>query len=724
MCNETISCLFPDKYESILFPIIYSCVFVVGLLGNLTAIAVIVQLIKKKNILGIYLANLCASDLMYICTLPIWIVYTAKEDWLFGVLTCKIVGFFFNSNLYTTIAFLSCIATDRFIATVFPIRSRIIRSTRKALIVCAVVWLIILGSHCYFLSRDDLFISSQNVELCYEKYPMEQWTAHLNYFRIFVVFLIPLVVLVFCYCSIIRVIQRAASLEVEHKRRITGLLLSMTTIFIICYLPYHVVLFIRSYVSDYSYCSCDIEKRIQPAYRITFALTSLSTALDPFINIFVSDGVKKDLMGELRDLYFLLQSWQKKNKNKTPCRDFVLSRANSPMGCSTDCNYAADYEATLFPIIYGLVFIFGLLGNVTAIGVIYQQLKRKNVLAVYLANLCVSDLLYVFTLPVWIAYTAKEDWQFGALSCKIVGFFFNANLYTTIAFLSCIAVDRFVATVFSFHAMVLRTMRGAMIICVVVWLVILGSHSVFLGKEDLFNSSQNVKLCYEKYPMEQFMAHINYFRIFVVFLIPLILLVVSYCFVAREVHRSHGYTKDQKYKMIGLLLTMTAIFVICYLPYHIVLFIRSYVSDRNICTCDIEYKVRPAYRITFCLTSLSSALDPFINIFVSESVKQDLVKEARAVWSGFRSLRNARSTFRRSSRTRGYHTVTLQEPVVHYFMDIFGNAGILKMMCIFGNAPQQNCKQQMFVWNHGNAFHPQHWASSGVSRKCKLQEIG
>ncbi|XP_075692205.1 G-protein coupled receptor 4-like [Rhinoderma darwinii] len=327
MCNETVSCPFPDQYEAILFPIIYSSVFIVGLLGNLTAIGVIVQLLKKKNILGVYLANLCVSDLMYIFTLPIWIVYTAKEDWIFGTLTCKIVGFFFNSNLYTTIVFLSCIATDRFIATVFPLRSRIIRSMKKALITCVVVWLIILGSHCYFLSRDDLFTSTQNVELCYEKYPMEQWMARLNYFRIFVVFLIPLVLLVFSYCSIIHTIHHASSLDIEHKRRITGLIFSMTTIFIVCYLPYHVVLFIRSYVSDLNYCSCEIEMRVRPAYRISFALTSLSSALDPFINIFVSEGVKRDLMVELRAIWVCLLYRGRTDKGKKRGLNFVCDEA-------------------------------------------------------------------------------------------------------------------------------------------------------------------------------------------------------------------------------------------------------------------------------------------------------------------------------------------------------------------------------------------------------------
>ncbi|KAG8448769.1 hypothetical protein GDO86_015725 [Hymenochirus boettgeri] len=299
MCDRNVSCPFPDKYETILFPIIYSSVFIVGLPGNLLAIGVVIQLLRKQNILGVYLANLCASDMMYIISLPVWITYTANQNWFFGTLTCKIV------------------ATIRCVAMVFPLQSRIIRSMRTAVIISVVVWLIILGSHFYFLSKDEVFTSIQNVELCYEKYPMERWMAHLNYFRIFVVFLIPLVVLVFSYCSIIRVIYQAATLDTKQKRKITGLLMAMTAIFVICYLPYHVILFIRSYVSDLDYCTCEIEKNVRPAYRISFALTSVSSALDPFLNIFVSEGVKRDLMGYIRAIWFYLALRRKDRSKKT-----------------------------------------------------------------------------------------------------------------------------------------------------------------------------------------------------------------------------------------------------------------------------------------------------------------------------------------------------------------------------------------------------------------------
>ncbi|XP_069500605.1 G-protein coupled receptor 4-like [Ambystoma mexicanum] len=318
MNSENVTCSYPEKYEAILFPIIYGFVFIVGIIGNLMAVGIIILQIRRKNVLSIYLANLCASDLMYIFTLPVWIVYTAKEDWQFGALTCKIVGFFFNSNVYSTITFLSCIAIDRFLGTVFPMQSMNLRSMKAAMLVSTVIWLIILATHSVFLARDDLFNATQAIDLCYEKYPMDKWMAHLNYFRIFVVFLVPLVLLVFSYCAIIRAINHSPSLERVQKQKITSLLLAMIFIFVVCYLPYHVVLFIRSYASDVSINNCEVEIKIRPAYRITFALTSLTSALDPFINIFASDSVKQDTLEELRDIGRWLRAKGRKDKEKRP----------------------------------------------------------------------------------------------------------------------------------------------------------------------------------------------------------------------------------------------------------------------------------------------------------------------------------------------------------------------------------------------------------------------
>ncbi|XP_041090507.1 G-protein coupled receptor 4-like [Polyodon spathula] len=295
-CNFE-NCSYSNEYETYLFPAFYGIVFSVGLVGNLIGLGVIVQLLRNRNVLGVYLLNLCISDLVYITTLPVWAAYTHNpEGWTFGITACNFVGFFFSTNVYTTIVFLSCISMDRFLAVVYPLRSRGLRTMKVAILVCVVVWLIILGSHSVLLFHQELFVEGHGIKLCYEKYPTEPWLAQLNHFRVFVVFLIPLVLLLVSYSMTIRVINQSSSLEVRRKRKITGLLLSMITIFVVSYLPYHIILLVQSYLSYSEDCSCEVNRRIRPAYRIIFALTSISSALDPILNIFVSNSVKQDIM--------------------------------------------------------------------------------------------------------------------------------------------------------------------------------------------------------------------------------------------------------------------------------------------------------------------------------------------------------------------------------------------------------------------------------------------
>ncbi|XP_005991696.1 G-protein coupled receptor 4-like [Latimeria chalumnae] len=318
MCDP--KCARPQEFEAFLIPALYGTVFIVGLIGNLAGMLVIVQYIKHQNVLGIYVANLCISDFLYICTLPLWTVYTANHDhWELGKVACQVVGFIFNTNIYTTIAFLSCIAVDRFMATVYPLHSRIVRTMKTATTVSIIVWLIILGSHSVLLTHPELFNSSYNVNICYESYPMEKWVVHLNYFRVFGVFLIPSLMFLFSYGAVIRAVHRSG-LEDIQKRKITGLLLITTAIFVVNFLPYHVALFVRSYLNHCSETSCDIERKLHSVYRVAFALTSINSALDPIITIFVSDSVKQDILEGLNTFQLWCTNLYSCNQQKSVTR--------------------------------------------------------------------------------------------------------------------------------------------------------------------------------------------------------------------------------------------------------------------------------------------------------------------------------------------------------------------------------------------------------------------
>lgn len=64
-------------------PIVYSCNFIIGIVGNSLVVAVIFFCLKLKTVANIFVLNLAVSDLTFLLTLPIWAIYTATGyKWL------------------------------------------------------------------------------------------------------------------------------------------------------------------------------------------------------------------------------------------------------------------------------------------------------------------------------------------------------------------------------------------------------------------------------------------------------------------------------------------------------------------------------------------------------------------------------------------------------------------------------------------------------------------
>ncbi|KAI4895794.1 hypothetical protein NFI96_023791, partial [Prochilodus magdalenae] len=108
------------------------------------------------------------------------------------------------------------------------------------------------------------------------------------------------------------------------------------------------------------------------------------------------------------------------------------------------CKFNEDFKYILLPTAYGLVFLVGLVLNITAMYVILFRLKHWSPNTIYMINLAVCDTLYILTLPFLVYYYAdKNVWPFSEPFCKLIRFLFYANLYGSILFLSCISLHRF-----------------------------------------------------------------------------------------------------------------------------------------------------------------------------------------------------------------------------------------------------------------------------------------
>ncbi|XP_026154902.1 G protein-coupled receptor 184 [Mastacembelus armatus] len=284
--------------------------------------------------------------------------------------------------------------------------------------------------------------------------------------------------------------------------------------------------------------------------------------------------------------------------------------------------------------VYILVFIFGLIFNVLTLGPIWQQVRRQNVLGIFLLSLSLSDMLFLFTMPLWINYYRQDHrWQLGDISCNVAGFFYYSNMYISIYLLCCISVDRCLVVTYPLRCKTHRTSAYAWAQCGIVYVVVVVLHIMVLFNDNLTDVHDDVNdndRCYETYPLQKPIALFNMIRVGVGFLLPLLVLGVSYWKVLATVGQSPGLSAQAKKKVRLLSFGVIGIFSICFAPYHIILLIRSlifYHSDNTLPEghyCQFEQNTHFFFSCTLALSSLNCVVDPVLYVLVSNGVQEEV----------------------------------------------------------------------------------------------------
>lgn len=301
--------------------------------------------------------------------------------------------------------------------------------------------------------------------------------------------------------------------------------------------------------------------------------------------------------------------------------------------CDTLYNHR-EYARVAMPLIYSIVFVVGLLGNCLALHVIRPNLKKMNSTTLYSLNLVISDILFMLSLPVRIAYYAQGfHWPLGEALCKISGLVFYINTYAGVNFMTCLSVDRFIAVVMPLRFGKLRKVGNVRYICVAVWLLVLGQTLPLLNMSMSNLEADGYITCME-YPNFEAVDHIAVILIGAVvlgYVLPVVTILVCYsilCFKLQQISRSNRLTEKsgRSRKVIGVIGCVSLVFVVCYSPYHINILqymIHKLVSEPD-CVDLTAFQV--SLHFTVCLMNLNSCVDPFVYFFACKGYKRKLLK--------------------------------------------------------------------------------------------------
>ncbi|KAJ8270999.1 hypothetical protein GJAV_G00121640 [Gymnothorax javanicus] len=264
-----------------------------------------------------------------------------------GTWACKLLRGIYSVNLYSGMLLLACISADRYIAIVqarrsFRIRSRALMYSR---VVCAVVWALALAlstpTFVYYETYEsnhdfqgnfnftEISASEVKPKSCFFRFKSND-TAQLvkvlvPSLQVSVGFLLPLLVMGFCYASIIVTLLRARNFQ-RHKA--VRVVMAVVVVFVACHLPYNVTLLYETVVL-FEQRECAKEDAIKMTLTITETLAYLHSCLNPVLYAFIGVKFRNHFLKILQDLWCIGKRYISSRRVSRVTSEFYISRRST-----------------------------------------------------------------------------------------------------------------------------------------------------------------------------------------------------------------------------------------------------------------------------------------------------------------------------------------------------------------------------------------------------------
>ncbi|XP_075965175.1 C-X-C chemokine receptor type 3.1 isoform X1 [Anarhichas minor] len=333
-------------FLSVFIPALYSVAFVVGILGNGVLLGVLVQSRRTWSVTDTFILHLGVADVLLLVTLPLWAAQSAQDHgWTFGTPLCKITGAVFtvrgvqqqrctNSalecmivnhgckeifhlcrislypqiNFYCGIFLLACISLDRYLSIVHATQMYSRKKPWVVQVSCLAVWIFSL-----LLSIPDwVFLEAVNDNRtskktqCVRNYlrfaseAVSDWRLASRLLLHTVGFLLPSVILIFCYSCILHRLRCGS--QGLQKQKAFRVIVAVVAVFFLCWTPYNITLMVDTLHSGNNSETCGVRTSLETAKIITSSVGYLHCSLNPILYAFVGVKFRRQLLDILRSL--------------------------------------------------------------------------------------------------------------------------------------------------------------------------------------------------------------------------------------------------------------------------------------------------------------------------------------------------------------------------------------------------------------------------------------
>ncbi|KAM4026494.1 atypical chemokine receptor 3 isoform 1-T1 [Anomaloglossus baeobatrachus] len=310
---------------------------------------------------------------------------------------------------------------------------------------------------------------------------------------------------------------------------------------------------------------------------------------------------------------------------------------------SVSCPNTLNKSALLYTlaIVHIFIFVVGLLANSVVIWLNLQSKTTGYETHLYIFNLAVADLCVLLTLPVWIVSLVQHNqWPMGEMTCKVTHLIFSINLYSSIFFLACMSVDRYLSV--SLRGTISKHRRQIIrrLVCVLVWLVAFGvslPDTYYL--KTVSSPVTNETFCRSMYPehtYKEWLLGMEILNILLGFIVPFAIIAVFYCLLAwslsssssSSLSSSSSSAVDQERRISGrLIVSYVVVFMMCWLPYHILVLLDVFYFLHLLpFSCLLDNFLYAGLNITQCYSLLHCCINPVLYSLIHRNYRYEIMK--------------------------------------------------------------------------------------------------
>ncbi|XP_025893554.1 cholecystokinin receptor type A [Nothoprocta perdicaria] len=224
---------------------------------------------------------------------------------------------------------------------------------------------------------------------------------------------------------------------------------------------------------------------------------------------------------------------------------------NDTFFCVDDPPYPSkDLHQTIRILLYALIFLLSVLGNILVITVLIRNKRMRTVTNTFLLSLAVSDLmLCLFCMPFTLIPNLLKDFIFGSAVCKTATYFMGVSVSVSTFNLVAISLERYSAICKPLQSRVWQTKSHALKVIAATWGVsftIMSPYPIYsrLVPFTKYNNS-TANMCRLLWPSDIIQQSWYTFLLLILFLIPGIIMMVAYGLISLELYRGIKFDVSQ-----------------------------------------------------------------------------------------------------------------------------------------------------------------------------------